>query len=176
MSSTRRIPLARSDRRRLAGAAWLLAGLCLAGVAPVSGARAADPADAPTLVQMPVDEARVVRLSQPPASVIVGNPLIADVSVEENGIVVVVGKNYGTTNLIALSAEGDELAKFDIAVRTSGAGAVSLYRGTQRYSLNCQPRCEMELDVGDDFDHFDGMRKSIGNKLQLSQGVAQAQQ
>jgi hypothetical protein len=162
--------------KRRPGRAALVAaclGLATLAAAPRAAADGKADAGATTLMEMPVDEARIMRLARTPASVIVGNPLIADVAVEENGIVVVVGKNYGTTNLIALSAEGEELAHIDIAVRTSGSGALSLFRGVSRYSYNCQPRCETELDVGDDFDHFDGMRKSVGSKLQLSTGVAE---
>ena len=123
-----------------------------------------------------VDEARIVRLNRSAGAIIVGNPLIADVAVQENGIIVVVGKNYGTTNLIALDQAGKELTSLDLTVRTSGRNAVSLFRGTGRHSLNCSPRCEMELDVGDEFPHFEGVGKSVSNKLELSSGVAESQQ
>lgn len=122
-----------------------------------------------------VDEARVVRLNRVPSAVIVGNPLIADVAVQENGILIVVGKNYGTTNLIALDAAGGELVNIDLSVRTSGRNAVSLFRGTGRVSLSCAPRCEQELDVGDDLIHYDGMRKSVSDKIDLSTGASQPQ-
>ncbi|MHA1524611.1 MAG: pilus assembly protein N-terminal domain-containing protein [Alphaproteobacteria bacterium] len=125
------------------------------------------------LLLVAVDEARIVRLNRDPASVVVGNPLIADVVVQEGGLLVIVGKNYGTTNVIALDENGNELTNMDVNVRTGGRNAVSLFRGTARMSYNCSPRCETELDVGDDGDHFEAIQKAIGNKLKLSNGVVQ---
>lgn len=158
-------------------AAALLAGLALtAPAAADSNGRSFhnDPGGQP--MRVAVDEARLLRLNRMPGTIVVGNPLIADVAVHDDGLVVVVGKNYGTTNLIALDEAGEELAHFDIAVRTSGVDSVSLYRGTDRYSLNCSPRCEYELDVGDEFEHFDGMQKSITSKMGLSQDQLESQQ
>ena len=39
----------------------------------------------------------------------IGNPLIADASVQPGGIMVVTGKGYGVTNLVALDRDGATL-------------------------------------------------------------------
>ncbi len=68
-------------------------------------------------VTVSVDNAKVIRLPERTATVIVGNPIIADVSLQRNGVVVLTGKSFGSTNLIALDAAGTMLAESAISVR-----------------------------------------------------------
>ena len=144
--------------------------LVLIGLSPVH-ADATSKTNNSELMLVAVDEARIVRLNRDPSSVVVGNPLIADVVVQEGGILVIVGKNYGTTNVIALDADGKELVNMDLNVRTGGRNALSLFRGTARASYNCSPKCEAEVDVGDQSEQFETIQRQIGNKLKLSNSV-----
>ena len=79
-------------------------------VAPaVAGAPAAAPG--PDAVTVTVDHAKIVRLPERTQTVVVGNPMIADITVQKHGILVVTGKAYGVTNLIALDGAGAMLAE-----------------------------------------------------------------
>jgi Flp pilus assembly secretin CpaC len=53
-----------------------------------------------------LDQAKVLKLPEKTATLVVGNPLIADVAVQPGGIMVVTGKSYGVTNLVALDRGG----------------------------------------------------------------------
>lgn len=53
-----------------------------------------------------VDQAKVVKLPEKVATIVVGNPLIADVNLQPGGMVVVTGKGYGSTNMIAMDRAG----------------------------------------------------------------------
>src|SRR5215210_8279707 len=70
-----------------------------------------------------IDHAKVVKLPEKTQTVIVGNPIIADVTVQRNGILVVTGKSYGVTNLIALDAAGGLLTESLISVQTPSEAA-----------------------------------------------------
>ncbi|MFV2091707.1 MAG: pilus assembly protein N-terminal domain-containing protein [Hyphomicrobiales bacterium] len=140
------------------------------GLAP---AGANGKSNASDILLVPVDQVRIVRLNRDPSSVVVGNPLIADAVVQEGGIIIVVGKNYGTTNIIALDENGKELTHINVNVRTGGINAVSLFRGTGRVSYNCSPKCEAALDTGDDPVFFETLQRAIGNKVKLSNGAVQ---
>jgi len=169
-------PRATARHRLWRGALGAALGLAVA-VFAITPVRAQDSESALNpLVDVAVDEARVVRLNRPPATIVVGNPLIADALIQESGIIFLVGRNYGTTNLIALDEQGEELANYDIVVRTGGRNAVSLFRGTDRVALNCSPRCETELDVGDGATHFDIIRNQLEAKTTLSQTQAETGQ
>lgn len=146
-------------RRRFACAA--LAGLLLAATNGLALAET---------LSVGVDEARLQRLERDAATVIVGNPLVADVAVHDTSFLVVTGKTYGTTNMIVLDAAGKEIANYDVHVTTSGANAVTLHRGAARVSYTCAPRCERELDVGDAAEGFEIIKKQINDKMGLSRG------
>ena len=64
-----------------------------------------------------------IKLPEGATTIVVGNPLIADVSVQAGGLVVVTGKGYGTTNLVALDRTGATLMERELQVR--GGGEVS---------------------------------------------------
>jgi len=145
----------------------------LAGALALTLAGATTPAIASEQILVPMDEARIIRLNRAPATVIVGNPLIADVSVQDERLLVVVGKTYGTTNIIALDEDGQELSNLDVSVRTGGANNVQVFYGGSRISFTCAPRCERRIEIGDDVSIFDVTAKQAADKIKLSDGVAE---
>src|SRR5258708_39696763 len=66
----------------------------------------AEPGDA---IAVSVDQAKLVKLPARAATIVVGNPLIADVTLQNGGILVVTGKGYGATNFIAIDPSGEGL-------------------------------------------------------------------
>ena len=77
--------------RRTKFAATLVVAVALSGVAGVAGAE--------TIV-VTMDQAKLSRVPSRTATLVVGNPLIADVSVQTGGVMVITGKGYGVTNVI----------------------------------------------------------------------------
>lgn len=69
-------------------------------------------------------EGRILRFQDPVESVLVAEPGIADLRVVSPGVIYVFGKAPGQTNLIALGAEGEELASLSLAIN-SGTQAVT---------------------------------------------------
>jgi hypothetical protein len=61
-------------------------------------------------------EARIVKLSQPATSVIVGDPTVADVTLDDPTTLVVFGKAPGETNLIVLSKSQEMLLDWPVLV------------------------------------------------------------
>ncbi len=64
----------------------------------------------------------------------VGNPLIADVTLQPGGIIVVTGKGYGATNFIAMDRAGEILVDRIIQVEGPTDQLVTVYRGVERES------------------------------------------
>ena len=94
--------------------------------------------------------ARVLRISAPAATVIVGNPAIADVTIQDAKTLVLTGKSYGQTNLIVLDAAGTPLADTLVDVVQMTSGVVTVYQGLQRTSLACAPICQPTIMLGDE--------------------------
>jgi len=111
-------------------------------------------------VMVMVDHAKVVKLPDRTQTVIVGNPMIADITVQRNGILVVTGKAYGATNLIALDSAGLLLAESMISVQAPTDAVVTVQRGLARESYSCTPTCQPSLRLGDSPEYFGG----VGNQ------------
>jgi hypothetical protein len=141
--------------RRRAFAAVLLAALSAAPAA----------AEPPPGVDIRIDEARLLRLDQDAAQVIVGNPSIADVAVQSARLLVVTGKSYGATNLIVLDAEGREILSTRLGVAPNDSRLIIVYRGASRQSLHCTPECQRVLAIGDDKAQFEQLAETVTKKF-----------
>jgi Pilus formation protein N terminal region len=123
----------------------LVAGLFIAAVA---GPAFAQPID----VQL--DRARIIKLPQRATTVVIGDPLIADLSIEPNGLAVITGKGYGATNVIVLDQDGAVLAEDTVVVRGPADPIVVVYRGVDRQTYSCAPECLPRITLGDEPEHF----------------------
>ena len=101
-------------------------------------------------VSVKVNMARILRINAPAATVIVGNPGIADVAIQDPQTLVLTGKSYGQTNLIVLDAQGNPIADTMLEVVQEQAGLVTVYQGSRRTSLACEPVCQPIIMLGDD--------------------------
>src|SRR3954463_658778 len=79
-----------------------------------------------------LDQAKLVQLPDKIATIVLGNPLIADATVQARGLIVITGKGYGRTNLIALARPGGVFLKKTIGVHAPRAVFVVVYRGAAR--------------------------------------------
>ena len=114
-----------------------------------------------------LDQAKLVKLPERISTIIIGNPLIADVSLQSGGLMVVTGKGYGKTNLIALDRAGATLLETSIEVSAARDGVVVVYRGAERESYSCIPACERRNTLGDSSPFFDAtLAQSIGRNAQ----------
>lgn len=136
--------------------------------APASGQ---EPAARMETVTVALDHARVVKLPERTSTVIVGNPIIADVAVQKNGILVVTGKSYGQTNLIALDSGGQMLAESLIAVRQSLETIMTVQRGLDRESYSCTPYCQPAIQLGDAPKHFGEISGQAGARNSQATGA-----
>lgn len=117
-----------------------------------------------------VDHAKVVRLPEKAQTVIVGNPAIADVAVQRNGVMIVTGKSFGVTNLIALDASGTLLAESMVRVSTASDAVLTVQRGMNRESYACNPDCQPSVQLGDNQDHFANAAGQIAARNALATG------
>jgi Flp pilus assembly secretin CpaC len=104
-------------------------------------------------INVQLDQAKLLRLPAKTATLVIGNPLIADVAVQPGGIMVVTAKGYGTTNLVALDRAGATLMEHPIQV-TGPVETVVLYRGIERETYSCLPNCERRITLGDTVNYF----------------------
>src|SRR5436190_23339047 len=120
-----------------------------------------------------LDEAKLVSLPERVATIIIGNPLIADVSLQPGGKMVITGKGFGTTNLVILDRAGTVLTEKFIEVKgPASADIVIVYRGVERETYSCTPNCERRITLGDSNTYFDAVLGQTGTRNgQAQQGA-----
>jgi Flp pilus assembly secretin CpaC len=127
--------------------------LCgLAAVLLIGGL--AFPAIAAAPIVVPLDRARLIKLPARAATVVIGNPLIADLSVQSDGLAVITGKGYGQTNVIVLDHDGAVLTEQTLEVRAPADPTIVVYRGVDRETYSCAPECLPRITLGDNPDYF----------------------
>ena len=160
--------------------ALLLPGLLPAAMSAIAEARdLPPPSGAPAVtsaatqstdigqIAVTIDRAKVIRLPEGARTVIVGNPSIADVAIQKNGIVVVTGKSYGITNMIALDGAGAMLAESTLTVRGTSDTVVVLQRGPlDRQSYSCTPACLPSALLGDASAFYGDNKAQIEQRIQ----------
>ncbi|HEV3498717.1 MAG TPA: pilus assembly protein N-terminal domain-containing protein [Bradyrhizobium sp.] len=129
------------------------------------------PADA---IGVNVDQAKLVKLPTRVATIVVGNPLIADVTLQTGGIVVVTGKGYGATNFIAMDRSGEVLVDRVIQVEGPTDRLVTVYRGVERESYSCMPICQRRVTLGDGENYFKAAIDQAGTLSSQAAGSAAA--
>lgn len=101
-------------------------------------------------VRVNVNMARILRINSPAATVIIGNPAIADVTIQDPKTLILTGKAFGVTNLIILDSVGNPIADTLVDVVQQEADLMTVYMGTARTTLVCDPVCQPTLMLGDD--------------------------
>lgn len=155
----------RRDLRAVVVSGSLAVALTLC--APTSFAGSTD-----DIISVNVDQARLVKLPPRISTLVVGNPLIADVSLQPGGIVVVTGKGYGATNVIAMDRAGEILVDRVIRVQGPTDQVVTVYRGIDRESYSCTPVCERRITLGDGEGYFKSAMDQAGNFNDRASGAS----
>ena len=146
---------------RLKYAAAIALSLTLASGLVAAPAQAVDGAP----INVNVNMARILRINASAATVVVGNPGIADVTIQDPKTLILTGRSYGQTNLIVLDSAGNPIADTIIEVVQMQAGVTTVYQGQARTSLACAPICQNIIMMGDD-TNFSGQAMASASLVQ----------
>ena len=100
------------------------------------------PARAGADIQVTMNQAKIVKLSRPADTIVVGNPAIADASVQDASTIVLTGKGFGVTNLVVLDQDGSPIVDAQVTVVRQAASSVRIYRRAEVQTMSCTPYCE----------------------------------
>jgi Flp pilus assembly secretin CpaC len=126
----------------------------LASIALLVAAAMTTPAHAIDTISIAVDQATITKMPDSVSTLVIGNPIIADVTIRPGGLLIVTGKAYGVTNLIALDGSGAVLSERYIEVTGPRDEVMVVYRGLARESYSCTPECQPRMVLGDDMRYF----------------------
>lgn len=97
-----------------------------------------------------LNKTQILRLPQPAAAIIVGNPNIADISVQSDKTLFLIGRGYGETNVLILDAYDNVMMDSVITViAPKNDKQVNLILGAKdSQSYHCAPFCQPSPRLG----------------------------
>ena len=113
-------------------------------------------------VTVRLDQAKMLKLPERTTTLVIGNPLIADASVQSGGVAVVTAKSYGM-NQSGCARPWVVLAEYPIQVIGPGDAIVVIYRGIERESYSCAPVCEKRITLGDSAPIYGANLTALGS-------------
>ena len=128
------------------------------------------------MLALALDEVHTLTFKAPIATVYVGNPTIADVTMIDARHAFVQGKSYGRTDIVALNHDNVQVFNTHVTVTGGeGGGTVILNRGAQRITLNCAGgRCVPTPMPGDDQKAYDTGSSQVTSHQSAARGMATA--
>ena len=117
-------------------------------------------------VWLTMDQVRPYELQKPAGQIVVGNPAIADVTVQDKERVFLFGKAPGMTNIYIFDDEGQFVDNLLIRVRATTQDMLVMHRGSARMTYNCTTNCEPTMTVGDETQTFTEMNQQVMTKTQ----------
>ncbi|GJL90990.1 pilus assembly protein N-terminal domain-containing protein [Hyphococcus sp.] len=120
-----------------------------------------------------MDQVRPFKLDGPAKSIVVGNPAIADVTIQDNSNILLFGKAPGLTNIYVFDETGEAAQNLIIRVRTPSSDMLTVHRGNARTTYNCTTNCEATVTVGDDTTQFETVSTQIESKYGQATSLAQ---
>ena len=93
-------------------------------------------------ISLVLNHAKVLKLSRAASTIIVGNPAIADATVQDANTIVLTGRDFGQTNLVVLDDAGIPIFDERVAVTREQFTTVRIYRRANIETLSCEPYCE----------------------------------
>ncbi|MDP6691136.1 MAG: pilus assembly protein N-terminal domain-containing protein [Alphaproteobacteria bacterium] len=127
------------DRKSLSGR-WL-AGLAVLAAVFCLVVERAEAAGDTAVITVEIGKAKMVRLETTPDVIMLGNPAVADVVVEDNGMLFLLGREPGETNLMILDETGKVVLSSPIVVGPVQKRRVTVDNGVESFTLSCNPRC-----------------------------------
>ncbi len=92
-------------------------------------------------IAVEIDHSLRVQLRGSAASVIVGNPAIADVTIVDSGTLYITGRGYGVSQVTAVDSIGRTLFQGEVVVTAPTTGHVRVWRGASSTDMACASTC-----------------------------------
>ena len=132
-------------------------------------------ASAATPLTVQIDQSQLLTLESDPGTVIIGNPSIADVSLNGKQLFIH-GHSFGSTNLMVFDVAGNKISEFELTVGNSASTQLTLFNGSSangvaRSTYSCAPTCEVAIMIGDPSFYVNQLINVTRSKADLANGV-----
>ncbi len=121
-------------------------------------------------IWLTLDQVRPYELEKPAGQIVVGNPAIADVTVQDKSRVLLFGKMPGLTNMYIFDDDGNVVENLVVRVQSATGEMLTMHRGPLRTTYNCTSACEAAPTVGDNNVTFQEISQQSSKRLQSATG------
>lgn len=87
------------------------------------------------------NETLPVALAERPATIIIGNPAIADATVQDNKLLLS-GKGFGNTNVMIFNDDGEKIRDWQVHVIRQDPYGVAVFKAGKQELYTCKADCE----------------------------------
>jgi hypothetical protein len=121
------------------------------------------------------DQTSLLMLSAEPGTIVIGNPGIADVTLNGKQLFIH-GKAPGNTNVTIIDVNGNKMSDLDLTVANGYRNMVSVFAGsakgaTTRNTFTCVPDCEPAMVAGDSSDFLSATIADNNQRAAFATGV-----
>lgn len=124
-------------------------------------------------IWLTMDQVSPYTLEVPAGQIVVGNPAIADVTVQDKQRVLLFGKAPGMTNMYIFDDDGQAVQNLVVRVRSTTSDMLTMHRAGARTTYSCSSQCEPTITVGDDTASFSTLYGQVEQKKGQAQGASQ---
>ncbi len=126
-------------------------------------------------VWLTMDQVQPYKLERPALDIAVGNPAVADVTVQDSQNILLFGKSPGLTNIYVFDDAGEIIENIVIRVRSQNSDMLTLHKGVFRITYNCTSSCEPAITVGDAPDLFDEISAQVKKKVRQAETATKSE-
>lgn len=141
--------------------------LCCAAALVTVGLAFAGPAAANISVRL--DQNAIMDLRAPAGTVLIGDPAVVDISLINPRKIAILGRGYGSTNVIITDRMGKVIFQQVVEVSRTNSNRVSVYRGGSVSNFTCSPSCERTPSPGEDTSAYQPYATPYKDHLQSAQ-------
>ncbi len=124
-------------------------------------------------IWLTMDQVRPFAMEKAAGQIVVGNPSIADVTVQDKNHVLLFGKAPGVTNMFIFDDNGETVDNLIVRVRSASNEMLTMHRGPLRTTYSCATQCEETVTVGDNQTTFGNVSTQSQQKYQQAAGNGQ---
>ena len=133
-------------------------------------------AQALEVIDVVLDQVKIIQLPENAVTLVIGNPLVVDVTMlGGNNKMILTGKGFGQTQVVALNAAGEAIGESLIKVSADDTKNLIVQRGLERESYHCNQRCQLTYSLGDATRHMGETAGQIQSRNGVMAGAGGAQ-
>jgi hypothetical protein len=134
------------------------------------------PARAAEVIEVVLDQVKIIQLPENAVTLVIGNPLVVDVTMlRGNNKLILTGKGFGQTQIVALNAAGEAIGESLVKVSADDTKNLVVQRGLERESYHCNQRCQLTYALGDSTRHMGETAGQIQSRNGVMAGAGAVQ-